>query len=129
MKLKNRSGCPIASTLDLVGDKWTLVLIRDLMSGKKRYSQFRDSPERITTNILADRLSRMELIGLIVRKPYQDNPLRHEYFLSPMGEALRPVLRQMCIWANAHLPGTWAPPDSFMSSKSLSGPHKIDGKS
>ena len=55
-----RSGCPIATTLDMIGDKWTLVLIRDMLVSKKRYQEILASPEGITTNILASRLKRME---------------------------------------------------------------------
>ena len=71
-----RSVCPIASTLDLVGDKWSLLIVRDLLIGKSRYGEFLKSPEGITTNILADRLRRMERTGLIERDLYQQHPRR-----------------------------------------------------
>jgi DNA-binding HxlR family transcriptional regulator len=109
-----RSPCPIATTLDIVGDRWTLVILRDLLTGKSRYSQFLTSPERITTNILADRLEKMEAAGLVERSPYQHRPVRNDYRLTEMGRALHPMLREMCRWANRHMPGTWTPPDSFM---------------
>lgn len=109
-----RSGCPIASTLDLVGDRWTLVIVRDMLNGKQRYSEFLDGPERITTNILADRLGKMEAAGLIFRSPYQTRPRRNLYALTPKGLALHPVLREMCIWAGQHIVDRWTPPDSFM---------------
>ncbi len=60
-----RSACPMACTLDIVGDRWTLLVIRDLLTGKKRYSDFLASPEKIPTNILADRLRRLEREGLV----------------------------------------------------------------
>lgn len=110
-----RSPCPIACSLDLIGDKWTMVILRDLLTGKSRYSEFLTSPERITTNILADRLERMEAAGLITRTPYQERPVRHAYALTEMGEALHPTLRALCRWANRYLPGTWTPPADFMS--------------
>jgi DNA-binding HxlR family transcriptional regulator len=110
-----RSPCPIACSLDLIGDKWTMVILRDLLTGKSRYSEFLASPERITTNVLADRLERMEAAGLITRTPYQQRPLRHAYALTEMGRALHPSLRELCHWANRYLPGTWTPPASFMA--------------
>lgn len=109
-----RSPCPIATTLDIVGDRWTLVILRDLLTGKSRYSQFLTSPERITTNVLADRLEKMEAAGLVERSPYQQRPIRNDYRLTEMGRALHPMLREMCRWANHHIPGTWAPPERFM---------------
>lgn len=109
-----RSPCPIATTLDIVGDRWTLVILRDLINGKSRYSEFLTSPERITTNVLADRLEKMEAAGLVERSPYQQRPLRYAYRLTDMGRALHPMLREMCRWANSYVPGTWTPPESFM---------------
>ncbi len=112
-----RSGCPIAATLDLVGDRWSLVVIRDMFTGKSRFGEFLESPEGITTNILADRLKRMERAGLIAKQPYQERPVRHAYALTPRGETLLPVLQAMCRWANREMPETWVPPDSFMRRK------------
>lgn len=109
-----RSGCPIATTLDLVGDRWSLVIVRDMLGGKKRFGEFADSPEHIPTNILAARLKKMEAAGLVVRAPYQTRPVRHEYSLTELGESLLPVLQEICRWANAQIPGTWTPPASFM---------------
>ena len=112
-----RSGCPIAATLDLVGDRWSLVIVRDLLTGKRRFGEFLASPEGIPTNILSDRLRRMAAAGLIARRPYQERPPRFEYTLTDRGVALMPVLQAMCRWANAHVPGTWTPPQWFMAGK------------
>jgi DNA-binding HxlR family transcriptional regulator len=109
-----RSGCPIATTLDLVGDRWSLVIIRDMLNGKTKYSEFLASPERITTNILADRLFLLEQIGLAEKSAYQKRPLRFGYRLTKKGEGLLPVLQEMSKWANKHMPETWVPPDEFM---------------
>ena len=109
-----RSPCPIASTLDLVGDRWSLLIVRDLLIGKQRYGEFLASPEGITTSILADRLRRMEAAGLIEKQPYQENPVRYAYRLTARGQELQPVLQEICRWANRHVPDTWTPPDSFM---------------
>lgn len=110
-----RSGCPIATTLDLVGDKWTLVIVRDMVTGKTRYGDFRASPEGIPTNILADRLRRLTDAGLVMKEAYQSNPVRHEYHLTDKGFDLLPVLQEMSRWANRHVAGTWTPPAWFMA--------------
>jgi DNA-binding HxlR family transcriptional regulator len=112
-----RSGCPIATTLDLVGDRWTLVILRDLLIGKRRFSQFLNSPERITTNVLTDRLAHMERAGLVSKTAYQLHPKRFEYTLTRQGEALLPLLQEMCRWANRFVPGTWTAPESFMARR------------
>lgn len=112
---RSRSGCPIATTLDLVGDRWSLVIVRDMINGKRRFGDFLDSPERITTSVLADRLERLEAAGLVERHAYQTAPVRHEYRLTEMGAALRPVVQEICRWANRYVPGTWIPPEHFMS--------------
>ncbi|NQW12145.1 MAG: helix-turn-helix transcriptional regulator [Alphaproteobacteria bacterium] len=114
---KSRSGCPIATTLDIVGDRWTLVILRDMLTGKKRFSEFLDSPERITTNVLTDRLVLMEAAGLVAKTPYQLRPRRFDYVLTPKGEALLPVLQEVSRWANRFMPDTWTPPPSFMNRK------------
>jgi DNA-binding HxlR family transcriptional regulator len=110
----SRSACPVAVTLDLIGDRWSLLVIRDLFRGRKRYGEFLASPERIPTNVLADRLRRLEEHGLIERRPYSQRPLRHDYLLTPKGRALAPVLRAICRWANTEIPGTVIPPDDLM---------------
>ena len=110
----SRSGCPIASTLDLVGDKWSLVIVRDMINGKKRFGEFLESPEGIPTNILASRLKRMGEFGLLSKKTYQEKPTRYDYELTERGESLLPVLQSFCRWANRHFPETWTPPESFM---------------
>ena len=112
-----RSGCPIATTLDIVGDRWTLVILRDMVNGKKRFSEFLDSPEHITTNVLRDRLATMEAAGLIETRPYQERPRRLEYLLTEKGLALLPVLQEICRWANRFVPGTWVPSEGFMKKR------------
>ena len=99
-----RSGCPVASFLDILGDKWTLVIIRDLFAGSRRYNDFLAGPERITTNILADRLKLLENEGLVRRTPYQQNPPRYEYELTDKGQAIRPVLQALKEWSEEWLP-------------------------
>ena len=100
-----RSTCPIACVLDILGDKWTLLVIRDLFLNKHRYGEFVESPERIPTNILADRLKRLEAAGIVKKVPYQTNPVRMEYFLTSKGADLGRVLTAMRKWAENHVPG------------------------
>lgn len=118
-KRESRSPCPIATTLDVLGDRWSLVIVRDMMLGKKRFAEFLTSPEAITTSVLSDRLAGLEAAGLVERKPYQKRPTRYEYLLTEKGQALLPVLQEICRWANKTVPGTWTPPDSFMKKKKL----------
>ena len=96
----------MACTLDLLGDKWTLLVVRDLLLGKTIYSEFRQSPERIPTNILAERLKRLQAAGLVVKDRYQDHPPRYRYLLTGKGRDLYPVLSAIIDWGNRHIPGT-----------------------
>lgn len=113
-----RSGCPIATTLDIVGDRWTLVIVRDLLCGKATFGEFLAGPERIATNVLADRLALLEHHAIVRKSRYSERPPRFRYELTAKGRALAPLLQDMCRWANRHLPGTWTPPASFMSLRS-----------
>ena len=112
-----RSGCPLACALDLFGDKWSLVVVRDMMLGKKKFREFLESPEGIPTNILANRLKSLEGRGIIRRRRYQAHPIRHEYALTRKGAGLLPVLQQFVIWARKHVPGRWGtPPKGFFDA-------------
>ncbi|HXC02609.1 MAG TPA: helix-turn-helix domain-containing protein [Opitutaceae bacterium] len=102
-----RSPCPIGCSLDLLGDRWTLLIIRDLFLGKSRYGEFAASPEEIPTNLLADRLARLEKAELIKSTPYQQNPPRHAYTLTRKGRDLEPVLAALVKWGKRHVPGTF----------------------
>jgi DNA-binding HxlR family transcriptional regulator len=99
-----RSSCAVANTLDIIGDKWTLLIIRDLLLGKRLYSEFAQSPEKISTNILADRLEKLEQHGLVIKRAYSDKPVRYEYLLTDKGHELIPILREMIHWAKKHIP-------------------------
>lgn len=106
-----RSACPIANALDLLGDRWTLLVIRDLLFlGKRRFGELLSSPEGIPTNILSDRLRRLEEGGLVEKVAYQLRPPRYEYQLTPKGMDILPVLRSLAEWSLRHLPATEAPP-------------------
>ena len=98
--------CALATALDHLGDRWTMLVIRDLFRGLTRYGEFLASPEGIPTNILAGRLERLEAAGLIASEPYQQNPPRYAYTLTPKGTALKPVLGTLATWAMHHVPRT-----------------------
>lgn len=100
-----RSTCPVANSLDLLGDRWTMLIIRDLFRGLSRYGEFLAGPEGIPTNILAERLKRLESAGIIKSEPYQQNPPRYAYKLTPKGADLKPVLGTLAMWAMRHVKG------------------------
>jgi DNA-binding HxlR family transcriptional regulator len=104
----SRSACAVANSLDVVGDKWSLLVVRDLLHGKRTYGELANSPERIPTNILADRLKRLEAAGIIVSTPYQQHPVRYSYTLTPKGSALGDVLLAFVRWGKQYIPGTVA---------------------
>ena len=101
-----RSACAVANTLDRIGDKWSLLLVRDMLAGKSTYGQFLESPEGIPTNILADRLKRLEQFGIVTRTVYQQRPVRHAYALTAAGQQLGRVLRTIADWGLENIPGT-----------------------
>ena len=103
-----RSACAVANSLDIVGDKWSLLVVRDLLHGKRTYGELANSPERIPTNILAERLKRLEVAGIIVGIPYQERPVRYAYTLTLKGRSLGDVLLAFVRWGKQHIPGTVA---------------------
>jgi DNA-binding HxlR family transcriptional regulator len=103
-----RSPCAVANSLDILGDKWSLLVVRDLLHGKHTYGELSRSPERIPTNILADRLDRLMSAGIVTSTPYQQRPVRYSYTLTPKGRALGDVLLAFVRWGKEHIPGTVA---------------------
>lgn len=102
-----RSECAIAGTLDVVGDRWSLLIVRDLLfRGHMRFADLATSAEGMPTNTLADRLRRLEESGIVTKEPYSERPLRHQYRLTERGHALGPVLDAMATWGVDHLTGT-----------------------
>jgi DNA-binding HxlR family transcriptional regulator len=91
-----RSPCAVACTLDLVGDKWSLLVVRDLLRGNVTYGELQNSPEGIPTNILADRLKRLEEARLIAKSAYQEHPVRYAYGLTEKGKALSEFCSRLC---------------------------------
>jgi DNA-binding HxlR family transcriptional regulator len=108
-----RSGCPLASALDVVGDRWSLLIIRGLMVGNSRYVDFLKDPEGIATNILASRLGHLEQEGLIERVPRSDKQGPNRYRLTRKGADLLPAMQALAEWGKAHLPDRWDSPAWF----------------
>jgi DNA-binding HxlR family transcriptional regulator len=99
-----RSLCPISSALDVVGDKWTILIIRDLIiHGTRTYSEFLESPEKISTNILADRLCLLTSLRLIERIEPDAAARNNAFRLTESGAALQPVLEGLGRWSHTHL--------------------------
>lgn len=105
---KRRSICPVACALDLFGDRWTLLLIRDMACGKALFKEFSASPERIATNILADRLERLVAGGLAESFEPPHGGGRSGYRLTAKGRSLLPVLSAIADWGLRHIRGTEA---------------------
>ena len=89
---ESQAHCPVARTLDVVGDRWTVLLLRDLSWGRRRFSTLLESLKGISANLLSDRLKRLEESGMVERVFYSDHPPRAEYKLSKKGKAFVPVL-------------------------------------
>ena len=105
-----RSSCSIATALDVFGDKWTLLIVRDMgLFGRHRNKEFQASKEGIPSNILANRLKSLQETGLIRKVPYQNNPPRYEYYLTEAGEDLVPIVRAMAQWSAEHVAGIRLP--------------------
>ncbi len=101
--VERRSGCPLNASVEMLGDRWSLLIIRDMMlRGSKTYKEFLACDERIATNILADRLRRLVAYGIIATRPDQSDGRKIIYLLTPKGIDLAPVLTEMVLWASAH---------------------------
>jgi DNA-binding HxlR family transcriptional regulator len=105
-----RSACPVAGTLDVLGDRWTLLVLRDaLFFGRATFQEFLASPERISSNTLAERLRRLERHGILRREPYARRPVRWRYLPTARGRDLVPLLREAVLWGARHVEGTRRP--------------------
>lgn len=101
---RTRTGCPIANILDIVGDHWTLLVIRNLMfTGAREYKDMLKAEERISSSILTDRLKKLEQEGLVASIPHPESKRRKLYYLTPMGKDLIHVMVEMVLWANDHI--------------------------
>src|SRR2546430_7028405 len=95
--------CPVAKSLELVGDRWTLLLVRDLLRGARRFQDFQRSLPGIPPNILSDRLKLMEEHALVTRRFYSDHPPRAEYALTDKGRELGVVVGALAAWGSRHV--------------------------
>ncbi|HWW17876.1 MAG TPA: helix-turn-helix domain-containing protein [Candidatus Saccharimonadales bacterium] len=100
---KRRSGCPLNASVEMLGDRWSLLILRDMMlRGFRSYNQFLGSYEGIATNILADRLKRLIAHGIVTTQEDSADGRRLIYVLTPKGLDLAPVLTEMVLWAAKH---------------------------
>jgi DNA-binding HxlR family transcriptional regulator len=98
-----RSGCPLNASVEMLGDRWSLLIIRDMMvRGYRTFKEFLSSDEHIATNILADRLRRLEGYGIITTRPDPSDGRKLFYLLTAKGMDLAPILTEMVLWAAAH---------------------------
>jgi DNA-binding HxlR family transcriptional regulator len=95
--------CPVARTLELVGDRWTLLIVRDLLGGTHRFHDLQTGLPGLAPNILSDRLKLMEEHGLVARRFYSDHPPRAEYALTAKGEELGVVIGALAAWGSRHV--------------------------
>ena len=103
MNPKRRSGCPLNASVEMLGDRWSLLIIRDMMlRGSRTFKELLDSYEKIATNILTDRLRRLEGYGIITSEPDPADGRKMIYTLTPKGIDLAPVLTEMVLWAARH---------------------------
>jgi DNA-binding HxlR family transcriptional regulator len=102
-----RSLCPVACMLDTLGDKWTLLVVRDIFFGKHTFKELQQSPEKIPSNILADRLKRLQQEKIIDKTLYQERPKRYAYNLTQKGLDLKPVMQSLIAWSNKYNPDTY----------------------
>lgn len=99
---KTLQACPVETTLTLIGDKWKVLILRDLMDGTKRFGQLRKSIGHVSQKVLTAQLRAMEESGLLIRKVYAEVPPRVEYTLTDLGRSLKPVLDAMQNWGEGY---------------------------
>ena len=102
MTKKDLPACPVEITMGLIGEKWKVLIIRDLLTGTKRFGELRKSVTGITQKVLTNNLRQMEASGLVKRKVYPEVPPRVEYSLTETGLSLKPILNSMVTWGNAY---------------------------
>ena len=104
-KAYNINSCPVARTLDLIGERWTILLLRDLLlHGPRRFQDFQESLPGVAPNTLSTRLKSLEDHGLVRREMYSERPPRLEYVLTDKGQSLGPIVKAMRDWGTKNLP-------------------------
>lgn len=101
-KTKELPACPVETTLTLIGDKWKVLILRDLMTGTKRFGELKKSIGDVSQKVLTAQLRDMEDSGLVNRKVYAEVPPKVEYSLTELGLSLKPILDAMMIWGNEY---------------------------
>ena len=101
-KEKDLPACPVETTLTLIGDKWKVLILRDLLTGTKRFGELKRSIGYVSQKVLTAQLRDMEASGLVNRKVYAEVPPRVEYSLTELGLSLKPILDAMVLWGNAY---------------------------
>jgi len=101
VRLEDRE-CPLSTALGYVGEWWTLLILHDCFDGYSRFDQFQENT-KISTSILTSRLKTLVANGVLEKRPYQTNPVRHEYVLTDLGRSLRPVVVALAAWGNSRL--------------------------
>ena len=100
--VKDLPACPVETTLTLIGDKWKVLILRDLMPGTKRFGELKKSIGNVSQKVLTAQLRAMEESGLVNRKVYAEVPPRVEYSLTELGKSLKPILDSMWAWGEAY---------------------------
>ena len=109
MKTKDElPDCPVATTVQVIGSKWKLLIMRNLLTRPWRFNELQKNLEGISQKVLTDSLRSMEADGIVTRTVYPEVPSRVEYALSPLGETMRPILDAMQAWGNAFKAGAFA---------------------
>ena len=104
MKVRdNRSSCPVSTGLEIIGDNWSLVLIRDLFLERTTFTEFMNSPERISSNILTDRINKLQKYNLIEYRLHPNNRKIKQYYLTDAGIDLYPIIYDLIVWSIDHL--------------------------
>jgi DNA-binding HxlR family transcriptional regulator len=101
---ETQQSCPVARSLDVIGDRWTLLVIRDLLRGRQRFRELLDSCEGISPNLLSARLKTLERREIVERSFYSEHPPRAEYHLTEKGRALGPAVRALFEWGERYEP-------------------------
>ena len=99
---KELPACPVETTLTLIGDKWNVLILRDLMPGTKRFGELKKSVGNVSQKVLTVQLRAMEESGLVHREVYAEVPPRVEYSLTELGKSLKPILDSMRVWGEAY---------------------------
>lgn len=110
----NEDACPLARAMGVIGDRWTLLILRECFLGVRRFDSFQKRLG-VTRHLLAERLKRLETMGLLERRPYQERPLRYEYRLTTSGKEFAPVMLVMQDWGQRNLPCEEPMPFAFVS--------------